>query len=57
MKSLYTYFQIEDFGEIFATVITIEFKVFLMKSLYTHFQIACLSKIFVTLITIESFLS
>ena len=57
MKSLYTYFQIEDFSEIFATVITIEFKVFLMKNLYTHFQIACSSKFFATFITIESFLS
>ena len=50
-------FQIEDFGEIFATVITIEFKAFLMKNFYTHLQIAYSSKIFATLITIESFLS
>ena len=48
-------FQIEDFGEIFATVITIEFKAFLMKNFYTHFEIAYSSKIFATLITIESF--
>ena len=29
----------ESFGEIFATVITIEFKVFFMNNFYVHFQI------------------
>ena len=38
----------ESFGEIFATVITIEFKGFFLNNFYVHFQI------FATLITIES---
>ena len=47
----------ESFGEIFATVITIEFKVIFMKNFYIYFQIASSSKIFATFITIESFSS